>query len=214
MSVWAGGPLVLSRRAFVGGLSALAGAASLRAAARPSAGERIAAAAQAQLGVTTGYDPAYRKIAYPNGDVPRTTGICADVVVRACRDGLGHDLQVLVHEDMARAFPAYPRAWGARGTDTNIDHRRVLNLQTFWARRGGRVFAGSGAAPGNFFGNDLCRGDFVTWLIFGRLPHVGVVGTAGSDPLILNNLGEGVQEIPLSLFAAHKAVGRYRWSGA
>ncbi|WP_419805339.1 DUF1287 domain-containing protein [Terriglobus sp.] len=204
---------MLSRRAFVGGASVFAVAGAVRGAVGASTGERIAAAARAQLGVTTGYDPAYRAIAYPNGDVPRSTGICADVVVRACRDALGRDLQVLVHQDMAKAFAAYPRAWGARGTDTNIDHRRVLNLQTYWARRGARIFAASGTAPGDFFGNDVRRGDFVTWLIFGRLPHVGVVGSEGPDPVIVNNLGEGVQEIPMSLYASHKAVGRYRWSG-
>jgi len=101
--------------------------------AQKNRGELLAKAARAQLGVTTSYDPSYVRIAYPNGDVPRQTGICADVVVRAGRDGLGLDLQKLVHEDMARHFDAYPsRArWGARGTDTNIDHRRVLNLETF-----------------------------------------------------------------------------------
>lgn len=204
---------MFSRRELLYGAAALLAAPSVRAAATASAAQRIAEAARAQLGVTTGYDPAYRRIAYPNGDVPRSTGICADVVVRACRDALGVDLQQRVHEDMKRAFGAYPRAWGARGPDTNIDHRRVLNLQTFWSRRGAQVFRAGTTTPGDDFGDGVRPGDFVSWLIFGRLPHVGVVGSDGPDPVILNNLGEGVQAIPLSLFSSHKAVGRYRWSG-
>ena len=205
---------MLSRREFVCGASALAVAGSLRAAESGAAADRVVAAARAQVGVTTGYDPAYRRIAYPNGDVPRSTGICADVVVRACRDALRRDLQVLVHDDMAQAFPAYPRAWGARGTDTNIDHRRVLNLQTYWARRGARVFLAGEKTPGDVFGSGLQRGDFVTWLIAGRRPHGGVVADDGTEPTVVHNIGYGAQETPLAAFAAHRAVGRYRWSGA
>lgn len=99
----------------------------------PSAGEKLAAAARAQVGVTTGYDPTWTAIRYPNGDVPRSTGVCADVVIRAIRDALGLDLQQLVHEDMLKHFDAYParRTWGSKRPDTNIDHRRVLNLEVF-----------------------------------------------------------------------------------
>ena len=70
-------------------------------------GQKLADAARAQLGVTTGYDPTYTKMSYPGGDVPRSTGVCADVVIRAARDGLGLDLQKLVHEDMVKHFNAY-----------------------------------------------------------------------------------------------------------
>ncbi len=204
---------MVSRRELMCGAATFVGTGLLRAAG-PSASEKLVAAARAQVGVTTGYDPAYRRIADPNGDVPRSTGICADVVVRACRDALRQDLQVLVHDDMAHAFPAYPRAWGARGTDTNIDHRRVLNLQTYWARRGARVFAGGEKTPGDVFGSGLQRGDFVTWLIGGRLPHVGVVADDGAEPTVVHNIGYGAQETLLAAFASHRAVGRYRWSGA
>ena len=91
-------------------------------------------AAIAQSKVTTGYDPAWVKINYPNGDVPPETGVCSDVVVRAFRKA-GIDLQKEVHEDMQRAWAEYPKRWGARGTDTNIDHRRVLNLMTYLTRQ-------------------------------------------------------------------------------
>jgi len=91
----------------------------------------LAEKARAQIGVTTGYDPAYRQIAYPGGDVPMQTGVCSDVVVRAFR-GLGIDLQKEVHEDMAKAFDHYPHKWGLKHPDANIDHRRVPNLMTYF----------------------------------------------------------------------------------
>src|SRR5258707_2981870 len=49
------------------------------------------------------YDPAYVRIAYPGGDVPSTTGVCTDEVIRAYR-AVGIDLQKEVHEDMAVNF--------------------------------------------------------------------------------------------------------------
>jgi uncharacterized protein YijF (DUF1287 family) len=87
-----------------------------------------------QSNTTTGYDPSYVGISYPNGDVPSNTGVCSDVVVRAFRKA-GIDLQKEVHEDMTRAWSEYPKRWGAKGTDTNIDHRRVLNLMTYFDRQ-------------------------------------------------------------------------------
>ena len=85
--------------------------------------------ARNQIGVTLGYDPAYRVIAYPNGDVPLATGVCTDVIIRALRDQK-IDLQELVHEDMHSDFKRYPKRWGLIRTDKNIDHRRVPNLMT------------------------------------------------------------------------------------
>src|SRR5687768_17600015 len=91
-------------------------------------------AAIEQSKITTGYDPAYVGIDYPNGDVATNTGVCSDVIVRAFRK-VGIDLQKEVHEDMTRAWSEYPKKWGARGTDRNIDHRRVLNLMTWFERQ-------------------------------------------------------------------------------
>ena len=108
----------------------------LAATASPQLKQFIEAAIE-QSKVTTGYDPSYVGIDYPNGDVPSDTGVCSDVVVRAFRK-VGIDLQKELHEDMTRAWPEYPKKWGARGTDTNIDHRRVLNLNTYFTRQESR----------------------------------------------------------------------------
>src|ERR1700731_4036783 len=66
-----------------------------------------------QVGKTTGYDPSYQKLDYPNGDVPIETGVCSDVIVRAFRKG-GIDLQKDIHEDMKRKLSAYPQRWGMK----------------------------------------------------------------------------------------------------
>src|SRR5215210_310724 len=124
--------------------------------------QRMIGGAKAQVGKTRSYDSSYRRLAYPGGDVPIETGVCSDVVIRAFRNA-GIDLQVLVHEDMKRNFAAYPKKWGLRATDTNIDHRRVPNLATFF-RRKGRAVTG-----------DYKPGDIVTWNLTPTLPHIGIV---------------------------------------
>ncbi len=198
------------RRTFLsGGLAtmALACPAQLRA-----SGTKRAKAAANQLGVTTAYDPNYTKITYPGGDVPRTTGVCADVVVRAGRDGLGLDLQQLVHEDMARNFADYPKAWGARGPDANIDHRRVLNLEAYWRRAGACLWTPRAKAAGDAFPLPVEVGDLFTWLLDGKLPHVGIVAAVGlSGASVVHNIGGGVQQNGLVDFSAHQAKGHYRW---
>src|SRR5262249_24783704 len=110
--------------------------ALLIAAAQPTraTGEDIVMAARSQVGITVHYDPAYRRIGYPNGDVAPERGVCTDVIVRALRRARGLDLQRAVHEDMAAHASAYPRRWGSGGLDTNIDHRRVPNLMMYFKR--------------------------------------------------------------------------------
>lgn len=162
-------------------------------------------AARAQIGITTVYDPAYVRLAFPNGDVARGRGVCTDVVIRAYRDGLGLDLQALVNGDMRVAFGAYPRTWGLRTTDRNIDHRRVPNLQAFLARKGARL-------PISARAGDWQAGDLVTSLVGGTLPHIGIVSdrmAASGIPLVIHNIGRGAQEEDV-LFA-HRITGRYRW---
>jgi uncharacterized protein len=196
------------RREFIGCLLAsLAGPANSR-----TAGARLADAAKKQLGVTTGYDPQYIRMAYPAGDVPRNTGVCADVVVRAARDGLGLDLQKLLHEDMLRDFAAYPRTWGMRAPDANIDHRRVLNLEVYWRRQGAQLWAAKGKVAGDDFPGPLQVGDELTWLLGGRLPHVGIVVSTGMlGARVVHNIGGGVEESALSGFREQQAKGHFRW---
>jgi len=203
----------MRRRQFLIGLTTVWLAAGRMSHATPTSGQRLADAARAQLGVTTGYDPNWTKLSYPGGDVPRSTGVCADVVIRAARDGLGLDLQKLVHEDMVKNFDAYParKAWGSRAPDTNIDHRRVLNLEAYWTRAGARLWVAETQTPGDGFPRPIEAGDILTWLLDARLPHIGVAVSAGQNAQIVHNIGRGVEQSPLQAFSLHRAVGHYRW---
>ena len=185
-----------------------AGAFALAAQAQDSAA--LVKAARAQVGVTERYDPAYVSLPYPNGDVPRDRGVCADVVVRAFR-GVGLDLQKLVHEDMRAHFSAYPKAWGLRRPDRNIDHRRVLNLETYLRRRGF-------ARRGSFEPADFQAGDIVSWRLPGNLPHIGIVSDRKSAdgsgrPLVIHNVGAGAREEDVLFAWPQAAHFRWRYAG-
>jgi len=170
-------------------LLALALAGSARADGASSAA-KLVAAARAQVGVTLTYDSSYRQIAYPMGDVPLDRGVCSDVVVRAFR-AIGIDLQEQVHRDMARHFAAYPKVWDLSATDSNIDHRRVPNLATWFTRQGYALPVGADPAA-------YQPGDIVTWMLGGGQPHIGIVSDHRSDdgtrPLVIHNIGRGALE--------------------
>jgi uncharacterized protein YijF (DUF1287 family) len=204
----------VDRRTLIGGVSAAWLDAGILLHATSNAGRRLADAARAQVGVTTGYDPGWTQLKYPGGDVPRGTGVCADVIVRAARDGLGLDLQKLVHEDMVSDFDAYParRVWGSSKPDTNIDHRRVLNLEAYFRRAGARLWAATTPTAGDQFPPVLEAGDIITWLLDARLPHIGIVVAAGSSgATVVHNIGRGAEESSLAVFSPHRAVAHYRW---
>jgi uncharacterized protein len=159
-----------------------------------------------QIGKTTSYDPSYQKIDYPNGDVPIETGVCSDVIVRAFRKA-GIDLQQDLHEDMKDNFAAYPARWGLKGTDSNIDHRRVPNLQTYFTRKGKSLSTGGSSET-------FLPGDIITWdLGLGGTEHVGMVVNVWYKPeqryLIVHNIGAGTRMEDV-LFA-WKITGHYRY---
>lgn len=133
------------------------------------------------------YDGSYRKISYPMGDVPGNIGVCTDVVIRTYRS-LGIDLQQLVHEDMLTHFSTYPKRWGLSQPDSNIDHRRVPNLQRFFERKGNKLRTSSNP-------EDYQPGELVTWVLPGNLPHIGIVtdqrDPVTKRPLIVHNIGAG-----------------------
>ncbi|MGF1925462.1 MAG: DUF1287 domain-containing protein, partial [Bacteroidia bacterium] len=120
------------------------------------------------------YDPAYFSIKYPNGDVPLGKGVCTDVVIRAYRRGLSIDLQKEVHLDMKSNFNLYPKNWGRKTTDRNIDHRRVYNLMVFFKRKG--VVKPMSQNPKEYH-----PGDLVCWNLSGGISHIGIVVNKKSD---------------------------------
>lgn len=180
--------------------------ASLCAGAR--ADDELAAAAQARTAFAITYDGTYRRIDYPGGDVPADTGVCTDVVIRALR-ALGTDLQQLVHEDMKANFDRYPAIWGMTRPDSNIDHRRVPNLEVFFRRQGAELPVARLAA-------DHRPGDIVSWRLPNGRPHIGIVGpkrVPGTRRYyVVHNIGAGPKSEDVLLRYDHVGHFRYRRS--
>jgi uncharacterized protein YijF (DUF1287 family) len=170
-------------------------------------GAKIVAEARKQVGVTLSYDPAYTAMEYPGGDVPRERGVCTDVVIRALRDALGKDLQLLVHEDMKANFGKYPKIWGLKKTDKNIDHRRVPNLMVFFSRKHHKLPIPTLEDPSKFL-----PGDLVTCTVPPHLPHIMIVSdrkNADGLPLVIHNIGGGAREE--DRLGDFPLTGHFRW---
>ncbi len=176
--------------------------------------DRLVAAAVERTHHIVRYDPAYVRIPYPGGDVPASSGVCTDEVIRAYR-AAGIDLQKEVHLDMLDHLSAYPRKWpsashtsGAASTDTNIDQRRVPNLMVFFHRHGDTL-------PLSADARDYHPGDLVTWNLGGGITHIGIVVDQKSPQsgryLIVHNIGQGPQMEDV-LFN-WKIIGHYRYAG-
>ncbi|MCR9055986.1 MAG: DUF1287 domain-containing protein, partial [Rhodobacteraceae bacterium] len=118
----------------------------------------------------------------------------------------GFDLQKEVNRDMKSHFRVYPKIWGLRRPDRNIDHRRVPNLQTFFKRQ-------DAALPVSNRASDYLPGDVVSQMLPGNLPHIAIVShyrsQDGNRPLVIHNIGAGTRledrllEFPIT--------GRYRF---
>lgn len=178
---------------------------SLNASAQDNFYDRLSDAAIELAKQNVVYDPSYYSIDYPDGDIPSGKGVCTDVIIRTYRK-LGIDLQKEVHEDMSQNFDKYPDIWGLRNTDTNIDHRRVPNLMTFFTRNG-RIKEKS-LNP-----DDYIPGDIVTWDLGGGVTHIGIVINQKSGDnkryLVLHNIGKG-HEISDCLFS-FRITGHYSY---
>jgi uncharacterized protein len=189
------------------GVAACLAQVSSIALARSSFLEKLAKAAVERTRHSVRYEPAYVAIPYPGGDVPADTGVCTDEVIRSFRV-LGIDLQKEVHEDMAENFALYPRKWGRRRPDANIDHRRVPNLQVFFSRKGEPL-------PITDKPEDYLPGHVVTWDLGGGLTHIGIVVSEKAlfsrRYKIVHNIGRGPKMEDV-LFD-WKITGHYRYFG-
>jgi uncharacterized protein YijF (DUF1287 family) len=168
--------------------------------------KKLSVAAIALTKQDVNYDPSYFKISYPNGDVPSNKGVCTDVIIRAYRK-LGIDLQKEIHEDMQKNFAIYPKNWGLKTTDSNIDHRRVPNLMTYFSRHG-KVLRKS-TQP-----SDYHPGEIVTWDLGNGVLHIGIIidkkTNDGLRYMVVHNIGNG-QEISDCLFS-YAIIGHYQYA--
>ncbi len=137
------------------------------------------------------YDGRYFNIDYPNGDIPSNLGVCTDVIIRSFRE-VGIDLQKLIHEDIKNNFNEYPikKHWPKQNkADSNIDHRRVPNLEYFFSKHGESLSVKNDK-------KHYKPGDIVTWDLKGSSPwHIGIVSNKISSKtnnlLIVHNIGGG-----------------------
>jgi uncharacterized protein YijF (DUF1287 family) len=166
---------------------------------------RLSDAALKLIDKTIAYDPAYFILPYPNGDVPANKGVCTDVIIRAYRKA-GIDLQKEVHEDMEKSFSKYPKTWGLKKPDTNIDHRRVPNLAVFFSTFGKQKSIEINPAL-------YVPGDIVTWILPGNLTHIGIVvnkkSADGKRFLIVHNIGAG--QVLEDVLFKYTITGHYQY---
>ncbi|RYL20932.1 DUF1287 domain-containing protein [Acinetobacter piscicola] len=162
--------------------------------------DKLVTDARSQIWKTLYYDPAYTQLKYPMGDVPLVKGVCTDVVIRALRHQ-GIDLQQRIHEDMKANFSKYPKKWGLKATDKNIDHRRVPNIMTYFQRQGYAVQD-----------QHYKAGDIVAWDLGKGLTHIGIISdkttVLSKVPLVIHNIGYGTREN--DILNEYKIIGHYR----
>ena len=107
------------------------------------------------------------KKVYPNGDLDPNIGVCTDVIVRALRKASIVDLQEAIHDDLLENWSDYPTwRWGLKKPDSNIDHRRVMNLEV-WFNKYWQEMDYKNFKPG----------DIVVWDMNqdGASDHIGIV---------------------------------------
>jgi uncharacterized protein YijF (DUF1287 family) len=196
----------MDRRAFLTALPALA--LSEPVFAMSTKRDTFLTVSHEQTHHSVSYDSAYTRIAYPMGDVAANRGVCSDVAIRAYR-AIGIDLQQKVHEDMAAHFALYPKNWGLKRPDSNIDHRRVPNLEVFFKRFGTSL-------PLTRKASDYMPGDLVTYRLMGKLPHIAIVSDQyalldRSRPLIIHNIGWGPKQEDSLFIMGAEITGHFRY---
>lgn len=150
----------------------------------------------------------YIPLSYPMGDVPRSIGVCTDVVIRAARNA-GIDLQRELHEDIRRARAAYPMVKGQG--DPSIDQRRVGTLLPYFKRRWE-----THTAKLDDPADPLRPGDILLMDTFpGRSgpDHIGIVSDrldAHGLPLVINNWTNGTVTAEMDLLASVPVLYRFR----
>jgi uncharacterized protein YijF (DUF1287 family) len=150
----------------------------------------------------------YIGMAYPGGDVPRTIGVCTDVIIRAVRNA-GWDLQKELHEDIKKAKSAYPMVKGLG--DPSIDQRRVGTLLPYFKRHWEQHSARLDDPK------DPWRpGDVIFMDTFPSRPgpdHIGIVSDRLDDlglPLIVNNWTDGTVVSEMDLMTFVPVLYRFR----
>lgn len=151
------------------------------------------------------YDGSYVKIPYPNGDVPSDIGVCTDMVIRSLRT-VGTDLQQTVFEHITANKSLYKGLYGSKLGDTNIDHRRVLNLRVYFSQTATEL-------PVTAVSSDYKPCDLVTWNLPKGFKHIGIISDKTNDdgtPLIIHHIFKYPTEDDLLFVPEWTITGHYR----
>ncbi|HTJ44492.1 MAG TPA: DUF1287 domain-containing protein [Kofleriaceae bacterium] len=154
------------------------------------------------------YTEGYVSMSYPNGDVPRTMGVCTDVIVRSLRNA-GLDLQKALHDDIARAPRAYPMVKG-KG-DPSIDQRRVATLLPYFERHLEAHTAALDDAKDPYRPGDIIFMD--TFPSRSGPDHIGIISNRVDDqglPLVINNWTDGTVTTEMDLLTFVPVTHRFR----
>ena len=150
----------------------------------------------------------YIAMKYPGGDVPRTRGVCTDVIIRAVRNA-GVDIQKELHEDIAKARRAYPMVKGAG--DPNIDQRRVGTLLPYFKRHWEQHSTRLDDPKDPWRPGDVILMD--TFPSKAGPDHIGIVSDRLDDlgmPMIVNNWTDGTVVSEMDLLTFVPVLYRFR----
>jgi uncharacterized protein YijF (DUF1287 family) len=150
----------------------------------------------------------YISLDYPMGDVPRTIGVCTDVIIRAVRNA-GIDIQKELHDDIRRARAAYPMVKGSG--DPSIDQRRVGTLLPYFKRRWETHTARLDDPADPLWPGDIILMD--TFPSRDGPDHIGILSDRVDDrglPLVINNWTDGTVTAEMDLLTSVPVMYRFR----
>ncbi len=132
-----------------------------------------------------------------NGKPPEDEGVCTDVVWRALR-GAGYDFQEMLDTDIRANTDAYPLDSWTGIPDTNIDFRRVPNIEIYLKRHVEELTIDIIPCDKSNL-DEWQAGDIVIFSIDGVGPsdHIAIVSQKRDNdgvPYLIHNWGLGTKE--------------------
>lgn len=148
--------------------------------------------------------PRYVNKYYSGGYPPETEGVCTDVIWRALKEA-GYDLKDLVTEDIKNNRDTYPNIIYQ---DSNIDFRRVINLNIYF-KRNIEVLTNDISAIEQWQPGDI--------VVFGNQEHIGIISDKRNKkgiPYLIHNAGQPkLEEDTLERWNKRKGIaGHYRFN--